>query len=510
MKKYLIAFGVFALCFSFVNRVYASYSYADLTGNWAIFENESFNVTYDTNNPIYTQSYINGSINIGDTGYINSGSWHITWQDPRDPLPRIYHYRDETFPTGQSNPPMALNSDQGLVFWLSFYTSYTLNGSAITVTHSMLQMQIAPDKDIIILTQMTPDLSSGVGMGYWIKQDPTVSFSTDNLAGTWHFDNPDGTSGSITIDASGNVTGLPGIGQLTVGQSGAITEPVNIDQTTGQLNAKKNAFALVYSTGIISPLFVKQDVTMVQADMVGTHRFCSLFGPSSDGKPAGITYGYITLDTNGKATDCNYTGLRPDGTTISGTSCKNWNMNFLFSSSGQATGGFTNSDSNNIYTVQSGQVNNLKNFVSMRMSVTNQALTPLFSDRSYWVNAPTPPASTSSTTPSNTDRGGNCFIATAAYGSYLDPNVRVLRDFRDNWLLTNAPGRSLVGLYYHYSPPLADYIRRHESCRVTARLLLTPVVYTVKYPSLLGLGSIFTLGLIIRRRRRYSLSIRNP
>jgi hypothetical protein len=77
--------------------------------------------------------------------------------------------------------------------------------------------------------------------------------------------------------------------------------------------------------------------------------------------------------------------------------------------------------------------------------------------------------------------GGGCFIATAAFGSYIDPNVQVLRDFRDRYLLTNPLGSVFVRFYYEVSPPLADYIREHQGLRTATRLSITPVVYGVKY-----------------------------
>ena len=72
--------------------------------------------------------------------------------------------------------------------------------------------------------------------------------------------------------------------------------------------------------------------------------------------------------------------------------------------------------------------------------------------------------------------GPGCFIATAAYGYYSAPQVQVLRDFRDRYLLTNAPGRAFVAWYYRYGPDGAELINSHPWCKPLVRLLILPLL----------------------------------
>lgn len=72
--------------------------------------------------------------------------------------------------------------------------------------------------------------------------------------------------------------------------------------------------------------------------------------------------------------------------------------------------------------------------------------------------------------------GGGCFIATAAYGSSMEPHVTILREFRDGFLLNNSIGKVFIQLYYTYSPPIANFIAKHANLRAITRLTLLPIV----------------------------------
>jgi hypothetical protein len=67
------------------------------------------------------------------------------------------------------------------------------------------------------------------------------------------------------------------------------------------------------------------------------------------------------------------------------------------------------------------------------------------------------------------DSDGSYFIATAAYGSPMEP-------FRERFMLANTAGKAFVHFYYTYSPPVADFIARHDTVRLMVRWSLLPLL----------------------------------
>jgi hypothetical protein len=71
---------------------------------------------------------------------------------------------------------------------------------------------------------------------------------------------------------------------------------------------------------------------------------------------------------------------------------------------------------------------------------------------------------------------GFCFIATAAYGTPMAGEIQILREFRDEYLLSNPIGATLVEFYYRVSPPIAHFITEHPGLKPIVRAGLLPAV----------------------------------
>jgi C1A family cysteine protease len=75
-----------------------------------------------------------------------------------------------------------------------------------------------------------------------------------------------------------------------------------------------------------------------------------------------------------------------------------------------------------------------------------------------------------------TKAAGGCFIATAAYGTPMAEEIQILREFRDEYLLTNPAGQALVNFYYKVSPPIAEFITEHPGLKPIVRAGLAPAI----------------------------------
>ena len=89
-----------------------------------------------------------------------------------------------------------------------------------------------------------------------------------------------------------------------------------------------------------------------------------------------------------------------------------------------------------------------------------------------------------------------CFIASASYDTPYHEDLDELRRFRDNVLMTNPLGRTLVRTYYATSPPIAEALTESDTIRFATRLaLVTPLVYFTKYLS--GKVTLIMLGILL-------------
>ena len=79
-----------------------------------------------------------------------------------------------------------------------------------------------------------------------------------------------------------------------------------------------------------------------------------------------------------------------------------------------------------------------------------------------------------------TEEGGGCLIATAAYGSEMSPQVQLLREIRDNQLMNTESGSAFMSafnnVYYSFSPTIADMERESPIFKEIVKVGLTPMI----------------------------------
>ena len=93
------------------------------------------------------------------------------------------------------------------------------------------------------------------------------------------------------------------------------------------------------------------------------------------------------------------------------------------------------------------------------------------------------------------DGNGGCFLSQATSGSPLQPYMANLRDFRNQYLVSNTGGRKFVDLYYKYSPSVANMIARSKPLKVIVRIQLVPII-VLSY-SMVHFGSVITGGILL-------------
>ena len=86
-----------------------------------------------------------------------------------------------------------------------------------------------------------------------------------------------------------------------------------------------------------------------------------------------------------------------------------------------------------------------------------------------------------------------CLIATAAFGSELAPQVQLLREYRDNTVMTTLVGSSFLKVfnivYYSFSSPIADAERNNPFLQESVRAIITPFVGILYVAKTVNFGS---------------------
>jgi len=91
------------------------------------------------------------------------------------------------------------------------------------------------------------------------------------------------------------------------------------------------------------------------------------------------------------------------------------------------------------------------------------------------------------------EEGGGCLISTATFGSELAPQVQMLREIRDNKLLSTESGSTFMTgfntIYYSFSPTIADWERQSPIFREVVQITITPLITSLSILNYIDMDS---------------------
>jgi len=140
-----------------------------------------------------------------------------------------------------------------------------------------------------------------------------------------------------------------------------------------------------------------------------------------------------------------------------------------------------------IWTISTGSTETRRETSTTSTSTTTTATTV-----STWLSTVSQTFSTTTTittTQTQTTTPRRCFIASAAYGSEIDPQVEYLRQFRDRRVTYSYAGSSFMKMfdtfYYSFSPTVASLVSSSPMLAATIRVILFPLIEILRLASLI-------------------------
>lgn len=81
---------------------------------------------------------------------------------------------------------------------------------------------------------------------------------------------------------------------------------------------------------------------------------------------------------------------------------------------------------------------------------------------------------------SNSSNNSDCFVATAAFGTPLQHEIQVLRDWRDQSLRYTSSGRKFIKGYYKFGPIVASFINKYPVFKAPVRYVVKCIIRLIK------------------------------